>query len=73
MKTLKQRAYLMKNTFKAMTTPYRIALVPARKSHQTELLFTHENSDLGAATVTVSKDQREKLSGQLSGPLFDAV
>ena len=45
----------MKNTFKAMTTLCRIALVPARKSHETELLFTHENSDLGAATVTVCK------------------
>jgi len=53
----------MKNTFKAMTTLYRIALVPARKSHQTGLLFTHEYSDLGAATVTVRKDRREKLSG----------
>lgn len=45
----------MKNNFKAVTTLYRIALVPARKSYQTGLLFTHENSDLGAASVTVSK------------------
>lgn len=45
----------MKNTFKAMTTLCRIALVPARKSHETGLLFRNENSDVGAATVTVCK------------------
>ena len=40
------------NAFKAMFTPYRMALASARNPYQIGLLFTHNNGDFGAISVT---------------------
>ena len=42
----------MEEYFKAMFTLYRIAFAPARKPYRIRLLFTHENGDFGAISVT---------------------
>ena len=42
----------MEEYFKAMFTLYRIAVAPARKRYREWLLFTHENGDSGAISLT---------------------
>ena len=37
---------------RALFTIYLIAFTPARQSYRIELLFTHNNGDLGAISVT---------------------
>ena len=38
-----------------MSTLYRIAFAPTRKTYRIRLLFAHKNRDLGAISVTARK------------------
>jgi len=42
----------MEEYFKAMFTLYRIAFASVRKPYREGLLFTHENGDFGAISLT---------------------